>query len=132
MSPEQERRPVILVIENEEEIRYGIERLLTATGYRVDRAANEEEAVLSSSLHRPDLILMSPNLDAVQILPVARRIRERAGLDDEIPVVAFCVTGLDEGAETGVGFNVYITWPDNFNQLRALLSRLLRNAAPPG
>jgi hypothetical protein len=75
---------------------------------------------------------MSPNLDVVQILPVARRIRERAGLDDEIPVVAFCVTGLDEGAETGVGFNVYITWPDNFNQLRALLSRLLRNAAPPG
>jgi CheY-like chemotaxis protein len=132
MSPERERRPVILVIEDDEETRYGIKRLLTATGYRVDTAKNEEEAVMKSSLHRPDLILMIPNLDAVRILPVARRIRERAGLDDQTPVVAFCVTNFDEGAETGVGFNVYITWPDNFNQLRALLSRLLRDAAPSG
>jgi DNA-binding response OmpR family regulator len=98
----------------------------------VDTAKNEEEAVLRSSLHRPDLILMTPNPDAVQILSVARRIRECAGLDDETPVVVFCVTNLDEGAEAGVGFNVYITRPDNFNQLRALLTRLLRDTSPLG
>jgi CheY-like chemotaxis protein len=132
MWPEGERRPVILVIEDEEETRYGMKRLLTASGYRVDTAKNEEEAALMAKAHRPDLILMSLNLDVVRVLPAARRVRECAGLDEEVPVVAFCVTGLAEGAEVGAGFNVYLTWPDNFDQLRGLLSRLLRKAAPFG
>jgi hypothetical protein len=69
-------------------------------------------------------------LDAVQAIPVVRRIRGRAGLGEEVPVVGFCAAGLDEGAEVGVGFNVYMTWPDNFDQLRALLSRLIRKPPP--
>jgi DNA-binding response OmpR family regulator len=129
MSSNPERRSVILVIEDEEETRYGIKRLLTTSGYHVDTAKNEQEAVLGASLHRPDLILVSRSLPPIQALPIARRICECAGLGDQVPVVFFCVTGLDEGAEVAVGFNVYMTRPDNFDQLRALLSRLLQT--PP-
>jgi hypothetical protein len=32
---------------------------------------------------------------------------------------------VDEGDEVAIGQNVYITRPDNFNQLRTLLARLL-------
>ena len=130
MTSNRERRPVILVIADEEETRYGIKRLLAASGYRVNTAKNEEEAALPARLYRPDLILTSLNLDAVQAIPVVRRIRGRAGLGEEVPVVGFCAAGLDEGAEVGVGFNVYMTWPDNFDQLRAFLSRLIRKPPP--
>jgi DNA-binding response OmpR family regulator len=126
-----EQRSVILVIEDVEETRYGIERLLAASGYRVNTARDEEEAVLKASLHRPDLILISPGLDVFQVLPVATRIRERAGVGEEVPFVVFCFPGIDEGTEVAAGHNIYMTRPDNFEQLRAFLSRLLRELFRP-
>jgi CheY-like chemotaxis protein len=126
VTSDRERRSVILIVEDVEETRYGIERLLTASGYQVSMAKDEEEAIQTARLHHPDLILISLGLDAVRILPAARRIRERAGLEEEVPVVVFCVASLNEGDELAAGYNVYMTRPDNFDQLRALLSRLVR------
>jgi CheY-like chemotaxis protein len=120
------------VVEDVEETRHGIERLLTASGYQVSAASDEEEAVQKAGLQPPDLILVSLGLDAVQNLSLARRMRERAGLGEQIPVVVFCVADLNEGAEVEVGYNVYMTQPDNFDQLRALLNRLLRKLHWPG
>jgi CheY-like chemotaxis protein len=132
VTSDREWRPVILVVEDVEETRYGIQRLLTASGYQVSTAKDCEEAALKVGLRRPDLILISLARDAVQALSAARRIREHAGLSPEVPVVAFCITSLDEGAEVGAGHNVYLTRPDNFDQLRALLGRLLRNQPQAG
>jgi hypothetical protein len=39
--------------------------------------------------------------------------------------VVFCIVEIDEGDEVAIGKNVYLTRPDNFNQLRTLLARLL-------
>ncbi len=130
MKSNRERRSAILVVEEVEETRYGIERLLTASGYQVSTARDEKE--VKASLRHPDLILISSlGLDAVQVLPTARRIRERAELGEDVPVVVFSVPSLDEGTEVGAGYNVYLTRPDNFDQLRALLSRLLRKLPQP-
>jgi CheY-like chemotaxis protein len=126
VTSDQERRSVILIVEDVEETRHGIERLLTASGYQASTARDEEEAIQKARLHHPALILISMGLDAVRVLPVARRIRERAGLEEEVPVVVFCVASLNEGDEVAAGYNVYMTRPDNFDQLRALLSRLVR------
>ena len=126
MTSNQERRSVILVVEDVEETRKGIKGLLVASGYRVSTAGDEEESLLKVGLQRPDLILISLGLSPTRVVATARRIRERAGLGEEIPVVVFCPTSLDEGPEVRVGYNVYMTNPDNFDQLRALLSRLLR------
>jgi DNA-binding NtrC family response regulator len=49
---------LILVLENIEETRDGIEELLNADGYRVDPARNEKEAVIKAMRQRPDLILI--------------------------------------------------------------------------
>lgn len=132
MTADRERRSVILVVEDVEETRYGIERLLTASAHQVSTARDEDEAVLKASLHHPDLILISLGLDVVQVLPVAARIRRRAGLGEEVPFVVFCVTSLNEGAEVAAGYNVYMTRPDNFDQLRAFLSRLLQKLPRSG
>jgi DNA-binding response OmpR family regulator len=126
MTSNRERRAAILVVEEVEETRHGIERLLTASGYQVSTARDEEEAVLKASFHPPDLILISPGLSPGRAVAVAKRIRERSGLGEGVPVVFFCVASLDEGAEVGVGYNVYLSRPDNFDQLRALLRRLLQ------
>ena len=119
-------RSAILVVEDVEETRFGIKRLLTASGYQVWTASDEEEAVLKASLRGPDLILISLGLTPTGVVAIARRIRERAALGEKVPVVVFCAQSLDEGAEVSAGYNVYLTRPDNFDQLRGLLKRLLR------
>jgi two-component system KDP operon response regulator KdpE len=121
-----ERGSAILIVEDVEETRYGMERLLVASGHQVSTARDEEEAVVKASLNRPDLILISLGLNRTHVVAIARRIRERSALGEELPVVIFCAANLDEGAEVRVGYNVFMTRPDNFDQLRAFLSRLLR------
>jgi hypothetical protein len=42
-----------------------------------------------------------------------------------VPVVIFCIASVNEGEEIDLGRNIYATRPDNFNQLRSFLRRLL-------
>ena len=116
---------IILVVEDVAETRDGIEKLLKADGYRVAVARDERDAIESAQLRRPDLILVSLAGLPSEVILTARRIRERAGVAEQVPVVVFCVEGIGEGGEVAIGQNVHITQPDNFNQLRSLLSRLL-------
>jgi hypothetical protein len=50
---------LILVVNDVEETRDGLEKLLHADGYRVDPARGEEDAVCTAKCHRPALILIS-------------------------------------------------------------------------
>ena len=115
----------VLVVDDVEETRDGTEKLLMADGYRVEPARNEEDAVDRASRRRPDLILVRLGGPPVTVIASAARIRQRAGVHQRVPVVVFGVPTLDEGAEVDIGHNVYVTRPDNFDQLRALLGRLL-------
>jgi len=117
---------IVLVVDDVEETRDGIETLLTADGYRVDPARNEDDAVDRASRRCPDLILISLGGPPVDVIASAARIRQRAGLNEKVGVVVFCVPTLDEGAEVAIGNNIYLTRPDNFDQLRAFLGRLLQ------
>jgi two-component system alkaline phosphatase synthesis response regulator PhoP len=121
----QHVRPIILVVEDVEETRDVIELLLESDGYRVDPARNEDAAVSCARRERPGLILVSLAGSEATVIATAERIRQRAELGEAIPVIIFCTVSLDEGAEVGIGRNVYVTRPDNFDQLRAFLKRLL-------
>jgi two-component system response regulator MprA len=116
----------ILVVEDVHETRDGIEKLLKADGYRVTVARDERDAIESARLKHPDLILVSLAGLPREVIVAARRIRERADVREQVPVVVFSVEGIGEGDEVAIGQNVHVTQPDNFNQLRSLLARLLR------
>jgi CheY-like chemotaxis protein len=118
--------PVILVVEDVAETRDGIEKLLSADGYRVEVARDQLDAIVSARRQRPDLILVSLAGLPLEVMAAARRIRKDAELDEHVPIVLFCVDGIGEGDEVAVGRNVHVTRPDNFNQLRSLLTRLLQ------
>ena len=124
-----ERSPLILVVEDVYETRAGIETLLKANGYRVALAQDEGEAINSTRSERPDLILVSVAGLPSNVLGKVRRIRKEAAVGDKIPVVVFCAQDISEGEEVAIDGNVYLTNPDNFNQLRTLLARLLQEAS---
>jgi len=121
---EELRAALILVVEDVHEISDGIERLLKADGYRVVLASDELEGIKSAQLTPPDLMLMNWRGLSGEVLPVVHRIRERAAVGDQIPVV-FWIEDIDEGEEVEIARNVFLTRPDSFNQLRGLLARLL-------
>ena len=117
--------PRILVVEDIEETRDGIAHLLTADGYRVEPARDEEDAVGRATRLPPHLLLVSLGGPPAEVLTTAVRIRHRAHLRPAVPIVIFCTPIVAEGAEVELAGQVYLTRPDNFDQLRALLQRLL-------
>lgn len=56
-------------------------------------------------------------------------MRKEAAVGGEVPVVVFCARDIPEGEEVAIGGNVYLINPDNFNQLRSLVARLLLDAS---
>ena len=118
--------PIILVVEDVHETRDGIEKLLKADGYRLVLARDEIDGIESAQRQRPDLILVSLDGLPNEVLMSGCRIRESAAAGDDVPIVIFCFDEILEGGEVAIGKNVHIAQPDNFNQLRDLLSRLLR------
>ena len=119
------------MVEDVHETRYGIETLLMTDGYRVSLARDEEDAIEKVQQRPPDLILVSLAGLPRDVIPAATRIREAADAGELVPIVIFCVEGIAEGDEITIGQNIHLTLPDNFNQLRSLLSRLLMKPNQP-
>ena len=130
MTKDNPSNQTILVVEDVHETRDGIEKLLTADGYRVALARDEEDAIETAQRMPPDVILVSLAGSPREVVFSARSIRGRALVGDQVPVVVFCIDGISEGGEVEIGENVHLTRPDNFNQLRSLLARLLDKKIP--
>ncbi|MGB8510612.1 MAG: response regulator [Pyrinomonadaceae bacterium] len=120
---------MILVVEAVQGLRDGMRDLLTADGYRITTAKDEQEVVEIARHERPDLLLICPAEPPPDLISAVARIRERAELSTEVPMAFFCIEAVDEGEEVAYENNVYVISPDNFNHLRRFLKRLL--AAPP-
>jgi DNA-binding response OmpR family regulator len=129
MSGDNRDVPLILVLENEQETREGIEQLLRADGYRVDSTGDEDDVVARTRVS-PDLILVSLGGSCGDAIAKASSLRERAELGQSIPVVIFSIQTIAEGAEEKIEGNVYLTRPDDFDELRALFRRLLSQSPP--
>ena len=125
MNRESEHHQVILVLDDVEETRYLTEKMLSKNDCCITLASDEEDAILRARSESPDLILMSLGLEFEQLLATAKRIRQKAAFGGDVAIVIFCVPTIPEGAEVEVDKNVYATRPDNFDQLRDFLHRLL-------
>ena len=131
MIKDNQTEPLILVVEDVHETRYGMEKLLAADGYRVSLARDESDAIDNVQQKPPDLILVSLPGSPNKVILAATRIRESAETREPVPVVIFCNEGIAEGYEIAIGQNIHLTLPDNFNQLRGLLGRLLTRPSQP-
>jgi CheY-like chemotaxis protein len=121
----RDRVRAILVVEGVEETRDGMARLLVRDGYEVYTARTPAAAIERARLVAPDLILARLDGAAADVIGAATAIRDEAGLGAVVPVVVFCSQCVAEGAEELVGVNVYATWPDEFDQMRRLIGRLV-------
>ena len=126
MRQDMENRPRVLLVEDSEDNRFMMRRLLEITGYDVLEATNGEEAVKLAQRGQPDLVLMDLSLPVMDGLTATRRIRALPEFR-ELPIVV--VTAHDtadfHAAALASGCNEYVTKPIDFLQLESLLERLL-------
>ena len=117
--------PLVLVVEDFEDNRFMMRRLLEMSGYRVVEAVNGNQAVEAAASEHPDIILMDLSLPQLDGLAATRRIREQQGTR-RVPIVAVSAhDSADFHAEAlAAGCNEYVTKPIDFDQLVNLLSRL--------
>ncbi len=120
-------RPTVLVVEDFEDNRFMMRRLLEMSGYRVVEAVNGRQAVEKAQSERPDIILMDLSLPMLDGLSATRQIRTYDGLG-KVPIVAVSAhDSADFHAEAlAAGCNEYVTKPIDFDQLVQLLSRLMK------
>lgn len=118
--------PTIMVVEDFEDNRFMMRRLLEMSGYHVLEAVNGQEAVEIARRERPSLILMDLSLPLLDGLAATRRIRQEASLRD-VPIVAVSAhdTADFHADALAAGCNDYVTKPIDFDQLEALLEKLL-------
>ena len=119
----------VMVVEDFEDNRFMMRRLLEMSGYRVVEAINGQEAVETARRELPDLILMDLSLPLLDGLAATRRIREQKELS-KVPIIAVSAHDTaDFHAEAiAAGCNEYVTKPIDFDQLEELLNRLVAKA----
>jgi CheY-like chemotaxis protein len=125
MVGEEKALKTVLVVEDFEDNRFMMRRLLEMSGYRVVEAVNGQEAVERAVSERPDLILMDLSLPYLDGLAATRRIRQQDGLG-RVPIVAVSAhdTADFHADALAAGCNEYVTKPIDFDHLESLLRRL--------
>lgn len=113
----------ILVVNDVEATRDGIKQMLEQDGYSIMIARNEKDAVEKFHLEQIDLMLVTFEGETASVIVAAERIRARAETGENTPIIIFCVGELEE--EAAVEGNIYFSCPDDFNQLRKFIERLL-------
>ena len=127
-------RPLVLVVDDEEDILELLEYNLSRNGFEVEAVATGEDALAAVKRKRPDLVLLDLMLPGVDGLEVCRQLRREESTAD-LPVVM--LTALGEEAEVVAGLELgaddYVPKPFSPRVLVARLKAVLRRrgSAPP-
>jgi CheY-like chemotaxis protein len=119
-------KKLFLLVEDFEDSRFMMRRLLEMAGYAVIEASDGEQAVALAISEQPELILMDLSLPKLDGLAATRKIREHK-LIGKVPIVAVSAHDSPETRTEALaaGCDEYVTKPIDFDQLDELLKRFL-------
>jgi two-component system, OmpR family, KDP operon response regulator KdpE len=121
--------PLVLLVEDEPQLRRFLTATLRAHEYRVIEAATAREGRAHAAGRNPDLVLLDLGLPDADGLEVTRAIRE-AG---RIPIIVISARGQEQDKVTALdlGADDYLTKPFGVPELLARIRVALRHAAEP-
>ena len=117
----------VLLVEDTEDNRFMMRRLLEMAGYQVVEAMNGEEAVKLAKSECPHLIVMDLSLPVIDGLAATRLIRKLPHCGST-PIIAVSAHDTSDFQSEAIeaGCNSYVTKPIDFNDLEELIAQLLR------
>jgi len=116
----------VLLVEDFEDSRTGLSKLLEIEGYEVIEATDGAQAIDLAISSNPDIILMDLSLPIIDGLSATKKIKENSSMRD-IPIIALSAHDVEDVQVmvTMVGCADFITKPVDFPALLDLLSRYL-------
>jgi len=121
-------KPVVLVVDDELQMRRLLRVCLEGNGYRVLEAVSGQEALTLLAQRKPDILVLDlglPDMDGVSVL---KRLREWT----QVPVVVLSVRDREEDKISALdhGADDYVTKPFATGELLARLRVAQRHAIP--
>jgi two-component system, OmpR family, KDP operon response regulator KdpE len=118
---------VVLVVEDEAQMRRFLRAALVANGFRTIEAATAAEALSLAPSHNPGLVLLDLGLPDGDGLDVTRRLREWS----QAPIIVISARGREEDKVTALdaGADDYLTKPFGVGELLARMRVAFRRAA---
>ena len=120
-------RPVVLIVDDEPQMRKFVRITLAANGYGVIEASTAAEGIQQAAAHTPDLMLLDLGLPDADGSEVTRRIREWSTM----PIIVISARGKEESKVLALddGADDYVTKPFGAGELMARVRVALRHAA---
>ena len=118
--------PLVLVVEDEAQVRRFLRAALSSRGYRLVEATGVREAEQLATSHNPDVYLLDLGLPDGDGVDLARRLREWT----KAPIIVLSARGREEDKVNALdaGADDYLTKPFGVNELMARLRVALRHA----
>ena len=117
----------ILIVEDNQDNRELVVKVLKNKGFELAEAADGEEAIEKAVSEKPDLILLDISLPKLDGYEVVKRLKSMEEFR-EIPVVAFTAHAMKGDREKVIaeGFEGYISKPINIHEFPDQLKLYLR------
>ncbi len=119
--------PLVLLVEDESQLRRFLRATLTARGFRLVEAETAAAAEIAATSQLPDLILLDLGLPDGDGIDVTRRLREWT----QVPILVISARGreADKVLALDAGADDYVTKPFGVDELLARMRVALRHAA---
>jgi two-component system KDP operon response regulator KdpE len=119
--------PVVVLIEDEPQIRRFLRATLTGQGYRLFEATTGAIGLVEAGSRQPDVVIVDLGLPDMDGLEVIRRLREWTA----VPVIVLSARGQERDKVTALdaGADDYVSKPFGAGELLARIRVALRHAA---
>ena len=118
----------VLLVEDFEDSRTGLRKLLEIEGYEVIEAADGARAIEAALTLRPDIILMDLSLPVIDGFIATRRIKQDAAMRG-VPIIALSAHDVEDvqSLVTSAGCADFVTKPVDFSVLLTQMAKYLPN-----
>jgi two-component system, OmpR family, KDP operon response regulator KdpE len=122
-----EPTPLVLVVEDDRQMRRFLRTTLAALEYRLVEAETMAEALIAVTTHNPDVILMDLGLPDGDGIDLTRKIRAWS----RTPIIVISARGREEDkvAALDEGADDYLTKPFGVNELLARIRAAMRRSS---
>jgi two-component system, OmpR family, KDP operon response regulator KdpE len=123
-------RPVIVVIEDDPQIRRFMRTGLESHGFEIHEADTGKLGLIEAARRKPDLVILDLGLPDMDGIDVVRRLREWTAMP--VIILSARATESDKVAALDAGADDYLTKPFGLGELLARIRVALRHASTTG